>query len=281
MPSEMNVRDEMRKQGFECDDEIVMDGEIHRYRIPGDRAGKKNGWYVFFRKGDKVFGVFGDWKTGVRGTLGGKSAEIQEVMAKKKVRDDARQVLAAKRAQSEWEEAKCSWTTRDANPYLVRKRVAAYGVRRSGQALLVPMFRDGAIVGLQRIDADGTKRFTPGCSSKGASFLIGDPGPIVVVTEGYATAASIHKATGLPVLVTFSCGNIMPAVKSYKGKVKTWIFAADNDANTAGNPGVTRASEAAVLTNGRLAVPTIVGDFNDLHVEEGIGAVAKIIYAAL
>jgi hypothetical protein len=44
---------------------------------------------------------------------------------------------------------------------------------------------------------------------------------------------------------------------------------------------VTKASEAAVLTNGRLAVPTIVGDFNDLHIEEGLGAVAKIVYAAL
>lgn len=277
----LDVRDEMKRQGFECDDEIVMDGEIHRYHIPGDKHGKKNGWYVFFRRGDKVFGVFGDWKAGARGTIGGKSAEIQQVMQKKKVRDEARSVMAAKRAQSEWDAAAGCWTTRDANPYLVRKRVAAYGVRRSGQALLVPMYREGAIVGLQRIEGDGTKRFTPGMKKLGSSFLIGKPGPTLIVAEGYATGASLHKATGLPVLVTFDCGNILPAVRAYVGKVKQWIFAADNDANTAGNPGVTKSTAAALEVGGVVVVPTIVGDFNDLHIEEGLGAVASIVYAAL
>lgn len=277
----LDVRDEMKKQGFECDDDIVMDGEIHRYKVPGDKIGKKNGWYVFFRRGDKVFGVFGDWKAGARGTIGGKSPEIQQVMAKKKLRDDTRALLAAKRAKSEWDAAAGCWTTRNANGYLVRKRVKSYGIRRSGDALLIPMYRDGAIVGLQRIEPDGTKRFTPGCVKKASSFLIGDPGPTLVVAEGYATGASLHQATGLPVLVTFDCGNIMPAVQSYKGKVKQWIFAADNDANTPGNPGVTKSTEASIQMRGVVVVPTIVGDFNDLHIEEGLGAVAAIVYAAL
>ena len=38
---------------------------------------------------------------------------------------------------------------------------------------------------------------------------------------------------------------------------------ADNDEHTPGNPGLTKAREAAVSVGALLAVPPCVGDFND------------------
>jgi len=41
------------------------------------------------------------------------------------------------------------------------------------------------------------------------------------------------------------------------------IFCADNDEKTAGNPGLTKANEAAAAVKGFVAVPPVSGDFND------------------
>lgn len=284
----LDLRDEMRKQGIECDASVVVDGQIHRFREGDDKRGRENGWYVFHADGDKTYGAFGSWRTGIRGTLGGKAARkvMAQVLRDDRANNEAKHERAATRAQMEWSAATGCWTTRNANPYLARKHVPPIGVRRDGDVLLVPMERDNVIVGLQKIYPDGQKRFTPGCKKLGASHLIGDvvwmldrPLPTIVVAEGYATAASIHIATSLPVLVAFDCGNLLPAAKALTAS--RWIWAADNDEKTHGNPGVTKANAAAKELGGKVAVPTIAGDFNDLHLEQGLEAVAGIIYGAL
>lgn len=43
----------------------------------------------------------------------------------------------------------------------------------------------------------------------------------VVVTEGYATGASIHEATGARVIVAFNAGNLLPVAKQIK---ELWDF---------------------------------------------------------
>ena len=43
-------------------------------------------------------------------------------------------------------------------------------------------------------------------------FTIGDmrqPGP-VLIAEGYATAATLHEMTGMPAIVAFNAGNLLP-----------------------------------------------------------------------
>ncbi|MBK7252207.1 MAG: toprim domain-containing protein [Gammaproteobacteria bacterium] len=75
--------------------------------------------------------------------------------------------------------------------------------------LLVPV-RDssGRLMSLQRIGPDGEKRFFYGGHVAGGYFIIGAPGDTVCIAEGYATAASIHEATGHAVAVAFNAGNL-------------------------------------------------------------------------
>lgn len=283
----VDIRDEMRKQGIEIDDALEIDGQIHRFDVPGDKRGRRNGWYVFHQDGDKVYGAFGDWKTGIRGTLGGSAARkvMAQVLRDSRADDEAKHARAALRAQMEWGSA---WDTAAVtNPYLLRKMVRAFGVRGFNDVLLVPMRRGGALVGLQKIYPDGRKRFTPGCKKLGAAHMIdGVSSAALVIAEGYATGASVRLATGLSVLVAFDAGNLLPAAKQFvseqaKGVKRALIWAADNDEKTPGNPGVTKATAAAKELGGRVVVPNIAGDFNDLHIAEGLGAVATIVYDAL
>ena len=53
------------------------------------------------------------------------------------------------------------------------------------------------------------KEFWPaGLAKKGHFHLIGMPTSIVLVAEGYATGATLHEATGLPVAIAFDAGNL-------------------------------------------------------------------------
>ena len=85
--------------------------------------------------------------------------------------------------------------------YLKRKGVRAYGLRFSRGSIVVPV-RDerGDLVGLQFIDGEGAKKFLTGTAKRGAWHWVGElgnRGP-VAIAEGYATAATIHEATGWP-----------------------------------------------------------------------------------
>ena len=62
--------------------------------------------------------------------------------------------------------------------------------------------------------------------------LIGAPQGILLIAEGYATAASLHLATGLPVAVAFTAGNIAPvAAELHKRYPRSrLLICADDDA---------------------------------------------------
>ena len=98
---------------------------------------------------------------------------------------------------------------------------------------------------------------------------------MVYVCEGFATGSTIHAATGCkPVVVAINCGNLLPVCEVLRHHLpKTRIVVcADDDRNTPGNPGLTKAMEAAREIRGRIAIPRWMGgtDWNDLHQELGI-----------
>src|SRR5690554_5627604 len=41
----------------------IPDGQIHRFKVPGDKPGSHNGWYVLYLDGI-ASGAFGSWKAG-------------------------------------------------------------------------------------------------------------------------------------------------------------------------------------------------------------------------
>ena len=126
---------------------------------------------------------------------------------------------------------------------------------------------NGTLWNVQRIRADGQKRFLRGGRVIGCYCPIGGPVQThVLVCEGWATGKSLHEATGLPVAVAFSSGNLEAVARLMREKypVARITLCADNDDKSDGsNPGVEAANKAALAVGGYVAIPPIAGDYND------------------
>ncbi len=144
------------------------------------------------------------------------------------------------------------------HPYLVRKGVQSHGLRLYKGNLVIPLSSEtGSVQSLQFIEADGNKRFLSGGQKKGGYFMIGTPQGIVCIAEGYATAASIFESTGYATVVAFDAGNLETVGKAIRRKYPEAkiIICADDDNNSKGNPGMTKAREAAQLIGAFIAKP--------------------------
>ena len=284
--------------GLTPPDTIIADGKIHRFGTNG-KPRDDSGWYMLRLDGIPA-GAFGCWRTGLQSTWCAKSdtsmtpaereGHRRRIDAMKLQRDAdtaERHAAAATEATRCWHEDK-PCTQHD---YLTTKAVQAHGLRIDGAgALIVPM-RDtaGTLHSLQSIAPAGEKRFMPGGRVKGCYHAIGRPDGAVIVCEGYATGASIHECTGQAVAVAFNAGNVEPVAVTLRAKYPALkiIIAADDDHQTNGNPGVTKATAAAMAVGGLLAVPVFPADrpdkatdFNDLHQLAGADAVRACIDAA-
>ena len=133
------------------------------------------------------------------------------------------------------------------------------------------------------------KDYLAGGEKQGAHFTIGNPASsdALVFGEGYSTCATIYEATGYCVIAAMDAGNLLPVAQAYRERYpeKAILFAADNDRHTAGNPGLTKATAAALAVNGLLAIPVFAddkkgSDFNDLAALHGLDAVRKAIEEA-
>ncbi len=134
-----------------------------------------------------------------------------------------------------------------------------YRLKMAAGALVVPMHdAKGTIQGLQFIYAKGhprrvkierDKEFWPSGMAMGGTFgLIGPVrrDGIMLIAEGYATAASLHESTGQTVAYAFSANNLLKAGKQLANEYKLLriLFCADDDYLTAGNPGCSAAADA-------------------------------------
>lgn len=132
-------------------------------------------------------------------------------------------------------------------------------------AFAVPMRDiDGKLWALQLIWPTGKKSFFYNQRKTGLMHVIGDIGTVhargeavICICEGYATGASIHMAMQLPVIVAFDAGNLMPVAMAARALFTgaKFLFCADNDSATEGNPGVTKATEAAQAISAMVCVP--------------------------
>ncbi len=134
------------------------------------------------------------------------------------------------------------------------------------------------------------KRFLPGGATNGYHHGVGQSDQVLCICEGFATGASLHQATGCGVAIAFNCGNLLPVAKALRAKYPdtNLVVCADDDINTEGNPGLTKATEAARAVGGLLAIPHFGGnrpevstDFNDLAAHSGMEAVKLCIKTAV
>lgn len=284
-----SFRDVMAAAGLTPPDEIIADGRLHRFAT-NDRRDDDAGWYVLHDDGIPA-GAFGDWRTGVNETWCAQSertmteAERAEhrkrIAALKRQREEEERrqhADAAARARDIWESAPLATAE---HPYLKRKHVCAYNLRvhHDGRVIVPLRDPDGNLTSLEFIADNGDKQFLYGGRVKSCFYLIGEPGDFLCIAEGFATAASIHEATGYPVAVAFSAGNLRPLAQALRAKYPNarMVMAGDHDETGRGQAA---AKEAAEAIGGAVAIPETPSDWNDVHVAHGLEAVKAGVEAA-
>ena len=337
------VRGMLEQAGLVLEGELQTDtAKIVRVPVTDQPRGKRPGYYRLWETrladGQTVilggYGLFvGAEKVAYKVPFPAGFAKRMDTGAMAAAR--ARQALDAKREEAErkrratraadlaahwWSQCQEQGTS----PYLERKGFAPgrlYGARISARSsnLVIPLLNaKGAVQGLQVIYHDpATKRrkgrdkdfAPPGLVKAGHWYQMGSPhaGGVLLLCEGFATGASLHEATALPVVVAFDANNLLPVAKAIASRYRgsKVLICADDDYLTVPNTGLVKATDAAlalgdqarvVLPN--FAVPTLGAapivrsddkahkgptDFNDLHVhpQGGLHVVRAQIEAAL
>ncbi|MCZ7857066.1 toprim domain-containing protein [Agrobacterium salinitolerans] len=301
----------------------IADGKMHRADALGKKS-KRNAhvWYVLYLDGALPAGAFGDHQAGIEDTWSAKKPSSMTAEEKRDLKDRMKKAAAAKEearnkmhAHASDQAAGVLKATGKAvvdHAYLAKKglpvfpglRVLRSDVRytvadeeepktaRAGN-LVVPIFSpDAQLAGLQFIGPDGRKLFLKGMKKEGNYHSIGKPpedaNGVILIAEGYATAARLHDATGYLTIAAFDAGNLVPVGKAIRKKYPKarLVFAADNDRMTVApieNPGVTKAKEAAEAVSGRVSIPVFEDgditstDFDDLAQLFGLDRVRDAI----
>lgn len=288
----------------------IMDGAIHRVPLLGGNRGELDGAYCGFLD-ERPAGWMQNFSTGEKAkwmasghALSKEEIDAQRAEIAQKQLERAEQRLQAQKEAAEMSQA--AWDVgneaHEDHPYLKAKGVPPIGLHENWAGVLhIPVRNiDDELRGLQTIDADGQKRFVPGMEKSGNFHLIAEPGKglsqgEILLSEGYATGASLHMATGKPVAVAFDAGNLEPVARKLREKYPNAAITicADNDhqhtrrtsegGKELWNKGVAMAQDAAKAVGGKVVAPIFneedrargLTDFNDLHQSRGLGEVKK------
>lgn len=263
---------------------ILADGRFHRFDTPDKPKGKRNGWYKVHSPQAASFGIHHLDLTetvALYGSLDPQEAEHAKREALRLKYEQERQ------RQRQWEEtaikARSRWgTAKEADPrhpYLTRKRVSPHGLRQGGNTLLVPLYLEGELVNVERIHPDGARRTLPGGRVRGVASLIGHLAGAeeVLLVEGWSTGATLHEATGCPVVVARNADNLERVARRLRQRLPEGIsvtVCGDDDrplvARGLPNKGRVAARHAALSIGARLFMPTFCEgcttctDFNDV-----------------
>ncbi len=248
-----------------------------------------------------------NWADGIKHTWHSKSnkkmsAEERKKYEEKRKADKIKQELeikegfkkAAERAAWVWSKS----VKQESHPYCTRKKITTQGARIYKGALVIPVYKSGVLTSVQFIAENGEKRFLKGGDVSGAYGSIGKLGKTLYVCEGFATAKTIHEATGDCSVWAFNAKNIEPVVKTLRAKYKDikLVVCADNDQWQKLNPtdterawvGVESKKNAGIVSakaTGELyTYPTFDKDdkdrgtdFNDFYIQYGKDDVLKRI----
>lgn len=290
-----------------------MDGRRHRVATEGDKAGSKSGVYQGFLDGRPA-----GWYQNHRASEGKVNwtstgayqydpaeAMKQKALAAQKRWDREMQsqhdfAVIAKRLTGQWSKMPAAT---DDHAYLTRKGVPALDGVKSDKYdnLVIPLRNtDGDIRTLQYISADGTKNLKKDAEKTGNFFVVGGALSAqhpILYAEGYATAASLHLATGIPVVMTVDAGNMVTVSQKLKALYPDapHIILGEDDFTRADNKGLNKAREAAEAINGVYLIPQFTdseraqavagsasfSDFNDIHTSRGLDAVRDQLASVL
>lgn len=268
------------------------DGRWKDYQLSGDPKGKKKGFYTLKTDGEYASGACGDRRNGEIHRWYGKpgrklSDQEKREYAKKREEDRKsreseekdRHRKVSEKAADQWKSAK-----RGDHEYLKKKGIKGEGTKVSGGKLLVPMYADGVMWGIQTIDSDGGKMFPAGGRKKGCYCPLttaAEEKAVIALAEGYATASSVREATGWPTLACFDAGNLVRVAKAMRDKYPLSKIVICGDYDSSGT-GQKKAEEAAEAVNGFAIWPEILDqDWNDIAQSHGIDYVKNSIAAVM
>lgn len=234
--------------------------------------------------------------------------EQAESRERERIQREEEARIAALSAADLWREA----SREGSSDYLVRKGVEPEACKfMPDGSILIPLLRydwprERALRGLQRIypgprkhrrtgEELPQKTFTPGFAKAGACLRLGDVDaytPLILVGEGYATCLSIRMAIerSAPVFVALDAYNLTHVVEilRFLYPAARLLICADDDWQTKDhegpNPGRRTARKVAKATERcEICWPVFAPatrqpkdtDFNDLHLRQGLPAVAR------
>ena len=252
-------------------------------------------------------GVFGDWKSGLKGHWQAEKSKPMsraewDVFARKmKAEEAARQREMEQRHEARSIRAKAILGAAKGDPathpYTVLKGCLSFGefVRRGAwpqrngaDALLVPLFdKTGRVMNISAIPGvPGLRKdLLAGARKQGCFYPLGRirGAAVVLVGEGLATVAAAVASTGLSGVMAVDAGNLPAGARVVRelAPAAEIIILADDDMHPDGqhNVGVLAAQAAAVAAKGVVAYPDMgrKADFWDLWNEAGPEAVRAAI----
>ena len=305
--------DLMREAGFALEGSPKMDGQWHPVPLQGQKGSKASGSYIAHLDGVPR-GTIHNHKTGEKISFVHTGQEITPEDRKAIVEQRKENAAANEQARQEgYDKAarKAQYSIRkmkDAtlgHPYLAKKGVLPSFIKETSSGnLAIPLQNiKGEIRSMQYIAPDGTKKSMGGGQKSGHFHLLGSERDAlsrktqtIIIAEGYATAATIHEATGKPVVAAMDSGNLKAVAEAIRGQnpEAKIIFAADNDHDTLidGQPyntGIEKAKLAAKAVGGQIIYPHLqpnekeagLNDFNDVAQSRGMNTAKVVIRSAL
>lgn len=295
-----------------------MDGQKHRIETVGDKKGERSGFYVGHLDGHPA-GYIKNNRTGAEVKWKAKGYSLSPEEKAKLAAEAAQKLQMRSEQKKQAQEAAVGrikyymesyLPVQTGTPYLNAKGIKPQpGIftDREGQKTFIPVYNAaGELRSMQYIQADGTKRFAKDSEQEGCMHVVGQQdlakAKTIILSEGYATAASIKEATDDTVasVAAFNSGNLplVAKVLSAKYPQAQFLVAGDDDlaveAKQGNNPGKEKALEAAKILNCRAVFPVFAPgeqssehkaftDFNDLAQKSKFGreGLAKQINEAI
>ena len=251
-----DVLDQLQAAGLQVT--TLQVGRLVRCKVEGDR--EKRGWYVLHEitagNGDLLLvGSYGVWHGNDSGSqkielrkatdsLGKEQREaIRRRLQEDRKKADQARAREADRAAAVAAKAWAACAVDGDSDYLAQKGVGAHGIRFSPSgAIAIPLLDTaGRVHGLQIIrskraakaEHKPAKEFWPaGVAKRGHFHLLGGvPNHLLLLAEGYATAATLYEATGLPVATAFDAGNLAAVAAALHKRYKRAriLICADDD----------------------------------------------------
>jgi len=273
----------------------IMNGEAQRIPATNDKRGELTIFYVAHEDG--VPNGYAEnnrtkevvrWKaTGQHLSPEAKADLAAQAEQKRYARKQAERELYEATAKRLAEEQQLNISGVDPTEYHKAKQIEVTpgASARNGDVLVPGYDVEGKLWTVQYIKEDGTKRFAKDSRKHGCFHVVGAPNgaaalqkialsPVVVIAEGYATAATIAKQGKVTALAAYDSGNLLPVATSLRQRYpdKAIVIAGDDDHRSENNPGREKAIAAAEAVAGVAIFPNLsaeqrakgLTDFNDL-----------------